>query len=1253
MHQSEIQGADPGVGTDRRLLTLPVVAVLTTAILLSLMGFQLALQLPGGQGIEDVLGWTRAESVRKALAYWRQPLAYEVSGLLAVRPHFEALYLMVDTGLFMPFYAVLLLLLAQALQDMVLRDFLFRQASPLGAWMQRWTMVAAGGLVGALLLVDAVENLGGAARIGLTTPLFAGGLAAGAVLGVGLWLAATHDDAGVRRRAWQAIALAAAAGGLVALAGTFGAPAEGACHGDVKECAKLGAQAHSFKPKLAMAALGLTALGWLVWLFGADLIQDHLVAEDAPSLRVHRARLRSGLASIVWRTRYVVLLLALFAGLTLGLDQCRDVLLALAYWSTGDAPGAPGRHRLGMILMVGLSVGLFVYSTWLWARLACRISSQADVLATGPSAKGDGPNWAEQLQQRLGVFARSWVRALSLVPLVCMYALVAFAISDAINAAAALPAGGPRAQSLVLTVLTLVAIGAVTVGLGAVFLLMRRVLSLPNDADYYNRAAGLYQLLQGKDEAALPLQPSANGTVGGWLWAMFWGLVRRLHQATTWLTPRTLPPLALLLVLLVRLGLAWTPETMSAIPAALALVALTLSWWMGVAGVLTLAEVRLGRPYGLILIAVLGLLAMLPLGLGDNHVLPFAGLPAGKDVLDEVRMQGLAVAAALSAVAIGLWWLFTTDLPLEAWMRSWLVRLARRPTPRHQACGRIGRWALDRGALQPALRLGALVLGVALAMLTLRVADRVLPTSADTTAVRDGKTEQAKVKTVDQAVQAWLGQLGTARPGPVYLVASEGGGIRSAYWTALVLATLRRTLDDFDRRTLALSGVSGGALGMAVYSACIRRAAGPEAPPVAVGAGVNVVAGQGDDDPVQACIKQTFAALDPLSPLLGAWLFEDALARLLPVPMATDSARPGWRCIHPACGHLSRALGFEREWLRARPELAQPVSAVGRPGGGWQPQLLLNSTWVESGELASVSSLVIEPAQFPAARDVQGRLGRELSLIGGAHVAARFPFINPLAALQTASAASGAPARATAAASGPPVGEVEGHLADGGYFDNSATLALTSLWRRVLLQQRQGELRRDVEVVVIRNGQKPASCDRPAPQGPDPDCIVPPRVSMPLPQTLAEPTRRRSWSLYADLLGPAVTVLNVSGIGAHGRHAPAMLWDEAVQAGQAAAPAASAATGAAAASAAPAASAASAVASITCIRLVDQLAIGTLVPLGWYLSPTARAALNQEASQLPAAWGPTTSDLPDARAVKRRSSGHRAPPEAGAECRQR
>ena len=75
-------------------------------------------------------------------------------------------------------------------------------------------------------------------------------------------------------------------------------------------------------------------------------------------------------------------------------------------------------------------------------------------------------------------------------------------------------------------------------------------------------------------------------------------------------------------------------------------------------------------------------------------------------------------------------------------------------------------------------------------------------------------------------------------------------------------------------------------------------------------------------------------------------------------------------------------------------------------------------------------------------------------------------------------------------------------------------------------------------------------------------------------------------SLYADLVGPAVAVLNVSGIGAHGRRSEAELRAELghmEQKGRAAP-----------------------------VLIIDQLEQGTLVPLGWYLSAPARHALDEQ-----------------------------------------
>jgi hypothetical protein len=58
---------------------------------------------------------------------------------------------------------------------------------------------------------------------------------------------------------------------------------------------------------------------------------------------------------------------------------------------------------------------------------------------------------------------------------------------------------------------------------------------------------------------------------------------------------------------------------------------------------------------------------------------------------------------------------------------------------------------------------------------------------------------------------------------PVILVATEGGGIRAAYWTAAVLTSLADTVPTFAEHTFAISAVSGGALGSTVFNALLVR----------------------------------------------------------------------------------------------------------------------------------------------------------------------------------------------------------------------------------------------------------------------------------------------------------------------------------------------------------------------------------------------------------------------------------------------
>ncbi len=60
-------------------------------------------------------------------------------------------------------------------------------------------------------------------------------------------------------------------------------------------------------------------------------------------------------------------------------------------------------------------------------------------------------------------------------------------------------------------------------------------------------------------------------------------------------------------------------------------------------------------------------------------------------------------------------------------------------------------------------------------------------------------------------------------PHPLYIVATEGGGIRAAYWTGIVLGGLQDANPNFANHLFAISGVSGGSLGAVVFDALVAE----------------------------------------------------------------------------------------------------------------------------------------------------------------------------------------------------------------------------------------------------------------------------------------------------------------------------------------------------------------------------------------------------------------------------------------------
>ena len=264
------------------------------------------------------------------------------------------------------------------------------------------------------------------------------------------------------------------------------------------------------------------------------------------------------------------------------------------------------------------------------------------------------------------------------------------------------------------------------------------------------------------------------------------------------------------------------------------------------------------------------------------------------------------------------------------------------------------------------------------------------------------------------ALKAWqTRQLTRAVPRPdmrypLFVVAAEGGGIRAAYWTALVLTTIQDANPCFADQLFALSGVSGGSLGSAVFTALLTDTrygtpnfrCGGTAPPA---------------------IQETAGKIlgeDLLSPAIAATLYPDLLQRVLPFPIA----------------HFDRARAIEAAWENAwrrhtrSNRFAEPIDQLWRAQQDyWLPALLLNATWVETGKRLITSNLRLSPVpegrieDFADIEDTHRFYGRRpLALSSAVHLSARFTYVSPAGTLEKD-------------------GQTYGRAVDGGYFENSGT----------------------------------------------------------------------------------------------------------------------------------------------------------------------------------------------------------------------
>jgi len=290
------------------------------------------------------------------------------------------------------------------------------------------------------------------------------------------------------------------------------------------------------------------------------------------------------------------------------------------------------------------------------------------------------------------------------------------------------------------------------------------------------------------------------------------------------------------------------------------------------------------------------------------------------------------------------------------------------------------------------------------------------------------------------AFDAWVKSAHTGAEKPrLAIIATSGGGIRAAVWTASVLKRLSAgDIEDFPTHIRVITGASGGMLGAAFYVGSLRQK------------GENQV------------INFSEMAADSLEPVALALALRDAPALLIP-------------------GHFAdRGVALEEAWERNAEVMRTPLGKLA-PGerAGWRPSLIFTPVFVEDGRRALVSNLDLSflsknsgpqigegmAAYSIPAVELQRVLPStsKLSLASISRMSASFPYVASAAEIPTN------PRR---------------HLVDAGYWDNYG-VSVAVAWLAQNFQRVAAETSGVVLIQIRDTVQQPANLDasRPAKPG--------------------------------------------------------------------------------------------------------------------------------------------------------------------------
>jgi hypothetical protein len=289
----------------------------------------------------------------------------------------------------------------------------------------------------------------------------------------------------------------------------------------------------------------------------------------------------------------------------------------------------------------------------------------------------------------------------------------------------------------------------------------------------------------------------------------------------------------------------------------------------------------------------------------------------------------------------------------------------------------------------------------------------------------------AQRPTVSEAARAWYGQAEPVyhavhpdQPVPMFIVATAGGGIRAAYWTATVLEKLEsdlggkgaiRSSDDkllsenlLHNLLFAISGVSGGSVGAAAYAAAVHA----------------------HESSGDAIAPTNYLKEDFLAPGLASMIFIDGPANVLPDLGQIDRGQ----ALELGFEQASRTKSDKDGWVSHNFLSFFPTAAAVEKTKSWRPALLFNATHQETGRRMIASHIKIERNIFLDSYDALQVMGSDVRMSTAAHNSARFTYISPAGDLLSATKPA----------------HNRGYVIDGGYFENYGAETALELARKAI-----------------------------------------------------------------------------------------------------------------------------------------------------------------------------------------------------------